>query len=312
MTSSPKAARVLVHIDTLLDVQFMKAKIKRAYLLYQQRGLAWLLNGVLGALPLAPRLFPKLAPFAPSAVRNSFVFLSGVCADQLWGERRAVLARLAQQNLSPSMNSAPIGARNEFGAGGGKGCGNTSPASVLEIGTWMGRGSTQIWLQALPPGSSLLLIDAWRRLHRSRERRSIAQMDNLHHVAINSTLEQIYRAEAERGISVHVVRATSQSFLPMLKDKSFDVIYIDGSHYYQDVKKDIIEAKRLIRNGGLICGDDLDLEPTPDLIKLAREHIDIDFVVLPDGRGIHPGVMVAVSEELPHVEIENGVWWSVV
>ena len=210
------------------------------------------------------------------------------------------------------MNSAPIGAQKQFGGSGGSGCGNTSPASVLEIGTWMGRGSTQIWLQALPPGSSLLLVDAWRRYIADESVGASARMDNLHHVAINSTLEQAYRAEAERGISVQVVRAPSWSFLPMLKDKSFDVIYIDGSHYYQEVKKDFIEAKRLIRDGGLICGDDLDLEPTPDLIKLAREHIDIDFVVLPDGRGIHPGVMVAVSEELPHVEVEKGVWWLVV
>ena len=44
----------------------MKAEIKRAYLLYQQRGLMWLLNGALGELPLVPRLFSNLARFAPS------------------------------------------------------------------------------------------------------------------------------------------------------------------------------------------------------------------------------------------------------
>jgi len=36
------------------------------------------------------------------------------------------------------------------------------PILALEIGTWFGKGSTQIWIKSLPKGSSLVLMDSWR------------------------------------------------------------------------------------------------------------------------------------------------------
>ena len=37
-----------------------------------------------------------------------------------------------------------------------------TPIHALEIGTWFGEGSTQIWLHNLPAGSTLTLVDPWR------------------------------------------------------------------------------------------------------------------------------------------------------
>ena len=39
------------------------------------------------------------------------------------------------------------------------------PIDALEIGTWMGIGSTTIWLEQLHPGSTLTLIDPWQPYH---------------------------------------------------------------------------------------------------------------------------------------------------
>jgi hypothetical protein len=61
----------------------------------------------------------------------------GVHSNQFWQERRGSIRRVARQFL-------------------------TKPCDALEIGTWMEKGSTQVWLQTLPVGSSLMLIDAWR------------------------------------------------------------------------------------------------------------------------------------------------------
>jgi predicted O-methyltransferase YrrM len=258
------------------------SKAKRARLLYQKRGLKWLVVSAIGELPLAPAIFARIANFIPA---SPFVALAGVHSNQLWEERRASIFRVTRQFL-------------------------TGPCDALEIGTWMGQGSTRVWLEILPSGSSLTLIDAWHPyVDQSETTAATAQMDRLHHAAVNSTLREIYRAEAEGRVSVSLIRARSNVALPKIKDASFDLIYIDGSHYYADAKRDIQEAKRLIRPGGLICGDDLDTPATDELLALARENLDLDLVILPDGNAFHPGVLLATSEEFEHVDCENGFWW---
>lgn len=259
----------------------ISAKLKRARLLYEERGLRWLAVSVLGEVPMLPTIFSKLANLTMPS--GPLVALSGVHSNQLWKERHGTVSRVARQFL-------------------------TKPSDALEIGTWMGKGSTQIWIQTLPPGSSLTLVDAWRPYIADGETtKATSGMDGLHHVAINSALRESYKADDKLAISL--VRAKSDTFLPRLKDQSFDLIYVDGSHYYNDAKRDMREAKRLIRPGGLICGDDLDTEPRDELIALARENIGKDLLVLDDGSAFHPGVMLAASEEFQNVRCENGFWW---
>ncbi|WP_144441194.1 class I SAM-dependent methyltransferase [Bradyrhizobium sp. CCGE-LA001] len=258
------------------------SKIKRARLLYRERGLKWLAVSALGELPVLPSIFAKMANIAMPS--GPFVALAGVHSNQLWHERRSSIRRVAGQFL-------------------------TKPCDVLEVGTWMGKGSTQVWLQTLPAGSSLTLVDAWRPyIAEGETAAATVGMDGLHHVAINTTLKEIYKNEAR--LSVSLVRAESKNFLPLLKDQSFDLIYIDGSHYYADAKRDMQEAKRLLRPGGVICGDDLDTAPRDDLVALARANMESDLFVLPDGNAFHPGVLLAVTEEFERVNCENGFWWT--
>jgi SAM-dependent methyltransferase len=261
------------------------SRMKRARVLYRQRGLKWLIVAALGEIPLLPRLFSLMANLAYAITPTPFVALAGVHSNQLWPERRDALQRVARQFLN-------------------------KPCDALEIGSWMARGSTQIWMSMLAPGSSLLIVDAWRPYFAAGEiDKAASQINSLQHVALNVALKEIYKRESRQGLSISLVRAKSSAFLPLLKEKSFDLIYIDGSHYYADAKRDMQEAKRLIRAGGLICGDDLDFPANEELIRLARENIAIDLLILPDGHAIHPGVLLAVTEEFQSVHCEHGFWW---
>lgn len=89
-------------------------------------------------------------------------------------------------------------------------------------------------------------------------------------------------------------------------------MFIDGSHYYQDVRRDIEFALRVLKPGGIICGDDLEILPSADLVAVAEQHLDQDHYQLPDDRGFHPGVALAVYETLGTVEMKDGTWWTVV
>ena len=58
-----------------------------------------------------------------------------------------------------------------------------------------------------------------------------------------------------------LIRSTSDLTLPKLPKKLFSTIYIDGAHYYTQVKKDIINCIDLIEDDGLIILDDYLIGP---------------------------------------------------
>ena len=47
----------------------------------------------------------------------------------------------------------------------------------------------------------------------------------------------------------------------------------------------------------------------PELADFARRNPGRDQVIHPGGKAMHPGVLLAVHEEIGEVNIENGFWW---
>jgi SAM-dependent methyltransferase len=64
----------------------------------------------------------------------------------------------------------------------------------------------------------------------------------------------------------------------------FDLIYIDGSHEYRDVKEDIQNSLRIIRSGGIISGHDYN--------------------------STCPGVIMAVNEMFKGIEVFDDSSWA--
>jgi predicted O-methyltransferase YrrM len=55
---------------------------------------------------------------------------------------------------------------------------------------------------------------------------------------------------------VNLIKNDSLSECKNYSDEFFDVVYIDASHDYESVKKDIQEWIPKVKSGGIICGDD--------------------------------------------------------
>ncbi len=212
--------------------------------------------------------------------------------DQVWTERRPLMEQLIRRAFD-------------------------RPIKAIEIGCWFGVGSTQIWLNNLKQGSTLLLIDSWKPYSSPKDLADkewdYKEMDNLSTDAFLSTFLQVRKFETERRdsrLDMQLIRGDASTLLPLFAENSFDFIYIDGDHKYAKVKQDIQQAKRLVKKDyGIICGDDLERLPTPELVEVAKNHKTDDF--LRDPYYFHPGVMVAVSEEFPVVNMANGFWWIV-
>lgn len=185
----------------------------------------------------------------------------------------------------------------------------SNPIKMLEVGTWFGEGSTKIWIRHLPPGSDLYLVDSWKPYFSENDRNSVdniyTRMDLVPFSALVNTMRNVFNFEKQKDLNIYTTRGNSIEFLHSLKDNIFDLIYIDGSHYYEDVVVDIREAKRLVKNGGIVCGDDLEFLPSPSLMEKASHWKASDF-----HDDFHPGVLLAVGEEFKTVQLEEGFWWS--
>ena len=180
---------------------------------------------------------------------------------------------------------------------------------ILEIGTYAG-SSTLTWFSAVENlfrgNASLLCVDAWKNS-------SNGQYDKRHEQALKSNRVYeafLHNAElAPQNLEVDHICELSENALPNLEDASFDIIYIDGCHYYREALSDIIESKRLISNGGIICGDDLELNYAEIDTEFAAANRRTDYVKDPKtGINYHPGVTLAVNDCFGAVSEFGGFW----
>jgi len=180
---------------------------------------------------------------------------------------------------------------------------------VLEIGSFLGQ-SALMWSQTIADhfqdGGSVLCVDPWQPF--------LSEQDVWGGDLYQQTQASLEDGSAFEQFKVNITTAPSKApisfFRGTLKELvehslllPFDVVYIDGSHYYQDVKTDLLFAQPLVRDGGILCGDDLETEFPETDQEECRRCCNRDYV-----SHYHPGVTLAVWEAFGRVRVENGAW----
>ena len=190
-----------------------------------------------------------------------------------------------------------------------------APLAILEIGSWAG-ASAITWASALretgAPGQ-VTCVDAWDPYF-DLSKDGSAHYEEMNAAAEGRLIERLFEHNIRAaGVAerIEVRRGTSREILPAFPSGSFDVIYIDGSHRFEDVRFDIGEAKRLLRDGGTICGDDLELQagavPDGELRQAIAGGSDYVYSEAAQAH-YHPGVTGAVAAEFEAVAVWNGFW----
>ena len=237
-------------------------------------------------LPLWP-LWPLRVIFERGWLENAFVALFVSRKSQSVSDREVVLRTLLKL-ISPD-------------------------ARVLEIGTYFGEGTTKVFIDELSNQASFFVMDKWSEYISATDKakgRFFRVMDGMSYFAATNTLRMIREEERIKDSpSITMIRRSSDDLF--VADNFFDLVFIDGSHYYENVRRDIEFALRILKPGGIICGDDLEILPSADLAAVAKQHLDQDYISDPDGVYFHPGVALAVYELLGTVEMKAGTWWKV-
>ena len=131
---------------------------------------------------------------------------------------------------------------------------------ILEIGIHKGDFSKQLIANFDP--SKLVLVDPWIAYddliyQNSWYGNSQKSNQNIQDEYYNNLIDYFKKYISENRVEVH--RKTSDEFF--LKNKNlYDLIYIDGNHLFEFVKRDIFNSLKFIKDDGIIVLDDYALK----------------------------------------------------
>jgi predicted O-methyltransferase YrrM len=164
---------------------------------------------------------------------------------------------------------------------------------MLELGSWLGTGSTQVFIEELRPVDGVLYcVDTWRGSPNVVQHQSLASTYD-----VIATFRHNMRKAGGDDI-VRMLAMNSEEAAAIMADSQFDLIFIDADHSYRSTKADIAAWQSKLRPGGILCGHDCETRVTADNFERLTSVRDLDHI---DGGGTpflvnHPGVILAVHE----------------
>lgn len=124
---------------------------------------------------------------------------------------------------------------------------------VVEVGTYKG-DFAEVMYNALEP-EYLYAVDPFKVMEEYTDNPSIGKIDFSDQAVLDELADSVEKRIAGIGYC-KMLRATSVEASERFLDESLDVVYIDGCHKYESVKKDISVWYPKVKNGGILCGHD--------------------------------------------------------
>jgi hypothetical protein len=197
-------------------------------------------------------------------------------------------------------------------------CQESDSFRLLELGAWSGQ-STILWAAnakyeferlGKPKNVLVMCIDIWGvypSLQAPNEGVAAmlpaAESDEIIEIFLHNI-----KAAGQADVVVPL-RASTRLAHQFLQPGFWDVVYVDADHAYDSVRQDIRDYQPLVKEGGYMAGDDLELQQDEIVVEHARRLRNTDDTVdPPTGRGYHPGVTLAVWEHFGRVISLDGFW----
>lgn len=114
---------------------------------------------------------------------------------------------------------------------------------ILEIGSW--EGASSVFMLDYFPNSSLTCVDTWK----GADEHALIDMVKVEDIFNANIFEFKNRLNKYKNSSLSFFANNSTQNI-------FDIIYVDGSHYVDDVLMDALNAFRMLKVGGVLIFDD--------------------------------------------------------
>ena len=116
----------------------------------------------------------------------------------------------------------------------------------VEVGVWQGANALSMYQYLLP--KKLILVDAWN--------------DNVESVEPETNQEHLLSTfqKFKDNTNVLIIRGMSVATATILKELTFDFVYLDGCHHAEQVALDINHWYPLVKDGGVLGGHDYNMD----------------------------------------------------
>lgn len=143
--------------------------------------------------------------------------------------------------------------------------------TIVELGAWLGKSSSYLVDKAI--NRNVIIIDSWLG--------SPDELETNHKLATQTDIYEVFKSNmGER--KYQSIRGLSKDVVESFQDESLDVVFIDLTHTYEEVKQDITLWLPKVKKGGILSGHDYEIA--------------------------WGGVMKAVDEMLPSRTIMENCW----
>lgn len=141
------------------------------------------------------------------------------------------------------------------------------PQTIIEVGTWLGASAIHMAgiCKSLGLSTKIYCVDTWLGAEEFWTRMAGTEERDL---KLKNGYPSVYfdflGNVVEHGFQDVIVPVPNTSFIGSVILQHYgikgDLIYIDGSHLYEDVKADIVAYRPLLTNGGTMFGDEIGWE----------------------------------------------------
>jgi len=134
-----------------------------------------------------------------------------------------------------------------------------NPRLIVEVGSW--KGASAIHMAKLAPEAHMLCIDTWLGSPEMLDPHnpisdSLRRWHGWPHLYYTFASNVVRHVGRERICPLAAPSTVAACLLRRLPDFQADVIYIDGSHEYADVARDLDDYWPFVRPGGFLIADD--------------------------------------------------------
>lgn len=180
----------------------------------------------------------------------------------------------------------------------------TNEYKILEVGSWAGQ-SAILWASVCEEKNKgmIFCVDHWAATENSPQSMKDATKNNkifklfLHNIEASGLQKRVVPLKGSSN-------TIAQILAPV-----FNFIYIDGDHGYTQFKKDLANYLPLVKDDGIVCGDDLELQPHEVDGEYAAARKEDDCILDPKSKKwFHPGINVAIGEMFGGVSAKEGFW----
>jgi len=159
-------------------------------------------------------------------------------------------------------------------------------SNFLEIGSWKGASASFMGVELInlkKTNTKLYCIDTWEGTPGEHDTESAVIEKTLLEQFLTNT-----KPLNDNGLTIVPIKSKSQDCASVFQDNFFDFIYIDGSHYYEDVKQDIIKYLPKLKKDGIFAGHDWQCE---EVVRAVSETLGISNIRLIHNTWIYVGKM---------------------